>query len=228
MFEFKFILLTTANILYIFCYGVRDVLWLRLLAVAAMVLLLPYYAVHELWDCICWQIVFIAINVYWIVAIVRERQPPKMTKAESQLYDSVFKGSCSAKDMLRLIKKADWNEVDYGDVIIKQGTDLDKLIMIHKGRVSVQIEGEEVATLGPGNLVGEMSFLTQEKTVADVLALGKVRFLSWKRGVLEQMFDDNVPLKSAINEIIGRDLVHKLSSQGKAARIEESHSHSVF
>ena len=228
MFHFDFILLTTANVLYIFCYGVRDVLWLRLLAVAAMFLLLPYYSIHGLYECIAWQLVFIAINVYWIVAIVRERQPPQMTKAESQLYEAVFKGSCSAKDMLRLIKKADWNEVEYSDVIIKHGTDLDQLIMIHKGNVSVQIKGEEVATLGPGNLVGEMSFLTEENTAADVIALGKVRFLSWKRGVLEGLFEDNVSLKSAINEIIGRDLVHKLSSQGKSARIEESHSHSVF
>ena len=96
-------LLNIANIVYIFCYGVRDVLWLRILAVAAMLLLVPYYV----WGpnglqlhCVCWQAVFIGINMAWIVYIILQRRPPKMNEDQKKIYQSVFKGSCTPKDML--------------------------------------------------------------------------------------------------------------------------------
>ncbi len=83
----NFILLNTANVLYIFCYGVRDVLWLRVLAVSAMFLLLPFYAnqLEPMYECMGWQAVFIAINAFWIIVIIRERRPPVMTEAETRV-----------------------------------------------------------------------------------------------------------------------------------------------
>jgi hypothetical protein len=73
------ILLNTANVLYVFCYGVRDVLWLRIFAIAAMTLSLPFYAnqIEPMISCMIWQIVFIAINAYWVVVIIRERLLPQ-------------------------------------------------------------------------------------------------------------------------------------------------------
>ncbi len=62
-----------------------------------------------------------------------------------------------------------------------------------------------------------MSFLTQNKTVADVVAIGPVRYLAWSREALEGLFASKLELKSAIHEIIGRDLVEKLTLQGDAA-----------
>ena len=184
------ILLNTANVLYIFCYAVRDVLWLRILAVTAMVLLLPFYALQDkpMIECMAWQFVFIAINAFWIVVIFRERRPPQMNAEEEQLYESVFKGMCSPQDMLRLIAKADWNQARDGTYLIRHNTDLDKLLLLCDGRVSVRINGDSVATLESGHLMGEMSFLTQNKTVADVISLGPVRYLSWERHVLESLF----------------------------------------
>lgn len=213
------ILLTTANLLYIFCYCVRDVLWLRILAVAAMVLLLPYYAnqPEPMTGCMIWQFFFITINVYWIIKIFRERRPPTMTAVEQRLYDTVFKGCCSPYDMLRLVEKASWNEAHDGNNIIKRNSELDQLLLIQEGVVSVQVEGREVASLNQGNLIGEMSFMTRNKTVADVVATGPVRYLSWHRDVLEALFQTKVELKSAIHEVIGRDLVHKLTSQNPQA-----------
>lgn len=216
------ILLNTANIIYIFCYGVRDVLWLRILAVSAMLLLMPYYAIFQMYSCLIWQVVFIAINVVWIVIILRARRPPKMTNEEQKLYESVFDGCCSPKDMLQLISRAKWIRADNGECLIKRETDLDQLLLIYSGNVSVQVQGKEVTTLKSGNLVGEMSFLTQNKTAADVLAQGPVRYLSWHRNELEKLFDNKVELKSAINELIGRDLVQKLTSQNTKAELTKT------
>ena len=220
----NFILLNTANVLYIFCFGVRDVLWLRILAVAAMFLLLPFYALQPvpMTDCIVWQMVFIVINVYWIVIIVRERRPPSMTEEEQLLYNNVFKGCCSPKGMLRLIEQSEWNQAEFGTKLIARKADLDQLLLIQSGNVSVQVKGKEVTVLNAGNLVGEMSFLTKGKTVADVIATGPVRYLSWRRDVLEKLFETKAELKSAIHEIIGRDLVQKMTAQDPRLDLTES------
>ena len=208
------VLLNTANVLYVFCYGVRDVLWLRILAVIAMLLLIPYYAnqIEPMTSCIYWQAIFIAVNAFWIVVIFRDRRPPVMTEAEQHLYDSVFKGCCSPNDMLRLVAEAKWNEAGDGVRLIKRRTDLNQLLLIHNGVVSVQVDGQEVATLESGNLVGEMSYLSRNKTNADVFTRGTVQYLSWSREVLEELFNGKVELKSAMYEIVGRDLVRKLTS----------------
>ena len=213
-----------SNILYVFCYGVRDVLWLRILAVAAMVLLLPYYAMQvvPLWECMIWQVVFIAINVYWIVVIFRERRPPTMTEDEQLLYVDVFQGCCSARDMKRLISEADWETVKDGTCLIKHNTDPKKLFIIRQGRVAVQVDGQHIAYCGKDSLVGDMSFLTHEKTVADVIAVGTVHYLSWPREALERQFDSKVELKSAIHEIIGRDLIRKLIIKGQTGEPVET------
>jgi hypothetical protein len=208
------ILLNAANILYIFCYGVRDVLWLRILAVAAMLLLLPYYALQivPMTECMIWQGVFIAINVYWIIVIIRERRPPQLSDDELRLFVDVFQGCCSARDMQRLVAAASWETAADGAVLIKHNTDPKKLFIIRKGRASVQVNGEHIAFCGKDNIVGDMSFLTHEKTVADVIADGPVEYLSWPRDVLERMFESKAELKSAIHEVIGRDLIKKLIS----------------
>ncbi len=189
-------------------------MWLRILAVAAMFLLLPYYALQPvpMTECMLWQFVFIAINVYWIIVIIRERRPPQMTEAEKLLYIDVFQGCCSARDMQRLISQANWEQVDDGTVLIKHNTDPKKLMIIREGRASVQVNGQHIAFCEKNSVVGDMSFLTHEKTSADVIADGPVRYLSWPRDVLERLFESKVELKSAIHEVIGRDLIKKLIS----------------
>ena len=65
-----------ANVLYLASYSVRDILWLRLLTVVASLLLIPYYAMQPvpLAPAIAWNVVFIAINTYWIIKLLIERR----------------------------------------------------------------------------------------------------------------------------------------------------------
>ena len=209
------VFLTIANILYVICYGVRDVLWLRIMAVAAMVLIMPYYLFHHetpMFEPIVWNILFVVINAFWIVLIIRERRPPKLNDDEKKLYEMVFESRCTAKNMLRLLAKAEWKDVDDHEVLIEQGSNSGDLVLIHSGAASVQVKGRQLAELGAGDFVGEMSFLTGDPAVANVVSLGPVRYLKWDRRVMDQLFEDRLELKSAMHEVIGHDLVQKLTS----------------
>jgi len=57
--------LAAANVLLLVGYSIREVLWLRLLAVASSLIAIPYYALQPmpLRPPILWNIVFAAINL---------------------------------------------------------------------------------------------------------------------------------------------------------------------
>ena len=209
------ILLNSANVLYVFCFGVRDVLWLRILAIAAMLLLLPFYANQNepMISCMVWQLVFISINVYWVVVIIRERLPPTMTNEEQELFDSIFKECCSAREMLRLISYGIWKEAESGTTVIQANTRQDELILIQDGCVVVQLKENEFINCHKGSLLGAVSYFRNEETLVDCIAETPVRYLSWHRKKLDEIFKSKPELKSAIYEVVGRDLLQKIIFQ---------------
>ena len=221
--EMALIFLNAANIMYVVCYAVRDVLWLRVFCVTAICTIMPYY----LWGtgevqmgCIWWNLLFLAINSYWIVVIIKQRQPPKMTSTQKQLYSDVFERSCSAQEMLKLLSAAKWIDFEAGQTVINKSSDPNGLVLIAEGTANVIVEKELVARLGRGDFVGEMSYLTGEPAVADVVASCHMKTIRWEKSELENVFDGRPELKSAINEIVGRDLVQKLvSSESKVPEL---------
>jgi hypothetical protein len=55
-----------ANVLLLVAYSVRDILWLRLFAVGASLISIPYFLLQptKLWAPLSWSVVFAAINLF--------------------------------------------------------------------------------------------------------------------------------------------------------------------
>jgi CRP-like cAMP-binding protein len=69
-------------------------------------------------------------------------------------------------------------DVPAGDVLVRQGrTDAREFFVIVSGEADVQIYGRSVATLGPGDVVGEMAMLDQGPRTATVAALTDMHLL---------------------------------------------------
>ncbi len=99
-----------ANILYAASYLVRDILWLRALAVTAAASSIPYFYLQptpQFWP-IFWQCAFIAINLVHAVALVRERMPVDMTESEKRLHLLAFR-TLRPRELLRLSRTAQWH-----------------------------------------------------------------------------------------------------------------------
>ncbi len=207
--------LITANILYLICYGVRDVLWLRIFCVTAMCTIMPYYFWGEprmLLYCILWNVAFLIINLFWIVVIIRQRRPPKMTDHQKRLYSDVFEKSCTPQEMLKLLSIANPETAAIGGKIVQKSSYPNGLMLVDQGAAHVFVGEDLVAKLGRGDFVAEMSYLTGEPAVADVVAATPLKYLKWSRIELEKLFAGRPELKSALNEIVGRNLVGKLTS----------------
>src|SRR6059058_3130782 len=66
-----------ANILLLVAYSVRDVLWLRLFAVASALVAIPYFLLQPapLWAALAWSALFAVINALQSWRLYLERRP---------------------------------------------------------------------------------------------------------------------------------------------------------
>ena len=71
--------------------------------------------------------------------------------------------------------KLERRSLDAGEALITQGEEGQDLFLILDGVVDVEVDGEEVAELGPGALIGEMGLLEGGKRTASVFATTPVR-----------------------------------------------------
>jgi Popeye protein conserved region len=109
------LLIHVANVLYLFAFMVRDILWLRMLTVVATICLIPYYYFQpeSMMIPIYWNIVFMVLNIYWICRLLLERLPVKLSADEQRLCELVFR-TMSPREMIKLLKLATWENAEAG------------------------------------------------------------------------------------------------------------------
>src|SRR5438132_4659750 len=81
-----------ANVLLVVAYSVRDILWLRLFAVGASLISIPYFVLQPttLWAPLSWSVVFAAINLLQSWRLYVERRPVQLTAEEEEIQGIVF------------------------------------------------------------------------------------------------------------------------------------------
>ncbi|HZS40286.1 MAG TPA: cyclic nucleotide-binding domain-containing protein [Polyangia bacterium] len=204
-------LIHVANVLFLCSYLVRDILWLRLLSVIAGFCLIPYFYFQSppLWQPILWNVVFISLNAFQIARLLRERRPVRFSDEEQRLYQMVFR-SLTPREFAKLLKLAHWSEAAPAECLVEQNQVLKRMMVIYSGLATVKVGDAAVAQLQPGRLVGEMSFLTGEKTSASVWTALRTRYVAWPADDLKRFLADNHELRSALQLVIGSDLATKL------------------
>ena len=76
--------------------------------------------------------------------------------------------SMSRKDLESVGRLADEVDVPAGKTLLRQGDHGNEMYVIASGSVRVERNGKEIATLGPGQAVGEMSLLSEGPRLATV------------------------------------------------------------
>jgi len=207
-----------ANVLYVVSYLVTDIMWLRALAVAGGLSSLTWTltAPTPSLTFIGWTLVYNTINIVQIARLWRERRPVRLDAAEQVLYMAAFR-TLTPREFQRLLAAGRWHEAPAKTVLIEEGTSPGHMCVLASGRAAVKVGGHEIATLGPGQFAGEMSYLTGARTTAAVETVEPVRFVSWATPDLEQFLGKHPELRAALQMALGRDLATKLGGdRGKA------------
>jgi CRP-like cAMP-binding protein len=103
--------------------------------------------------------------------------------------------------LLRWVREVDLAD---GDVLFEQGAMPHDLFVIEEGSVEVRRDGRSVATLGPGEVVGEMALLKLERRWASVIAAGHVRAVALGADDLNSMSEQMPELADRLRETMLR------------------------
>src|ERR1700746_734722 len=111
-----------ANILLLAASSVRDILWLRLFAVASSLAAIPYFVFQPtpLWVPIAWSAVFAAINLFQSWRLFAERRPVKLTAEEEQVHQLVFE-DLPPRKVLQVLSVGAWTTAKTGERMIERG-----------------------------------------------------------------------------------------------------------
>ena len=206
-------LINIANILYLFSYLVRDILWLRILTVIAASCLIPYFYFRPdpLIIAIYWNLLFTSLNIFWIGRLLVERRPVQLSGNDLRLYQLVFR-CLTPREMQQLLKLGRWEKAAEQECFISQGNTLDRLMVICSGKACVMKDGKAVEELGDGQFIGGIPFISENSAPADVIALEETYYMSWPKKELKAFLEGKAELHTALQLTLGFDLSKRLEA----------------
>jgi CRP/FNR family transcriptional regulator, cyclic AMP receptor protein len=98
----------------------------------------------------------------------------------------------SPDEARRLATYATETSIAEGQILMKQGDYSVELIAVEEGTAEVIRDGQKIASLGPGDLIGEMGLLERRPRSADVIATSPMRVLKLTHWEIRRMSADTV------------------------------------
>jgi hypothetical protein len=204
-----------ANILLLLAYSVREILWLRVLAVASSLAAIPYFFLQPtpLWAAFGWSVLFAGINVFQAWRLLVERRPVKLTAEEEEVRKLVFR-DFPPKKVLQVIGVGTWVSASPGERLIEAGKPLESLSLIVRGKVHVTHEGRPLGALGPGEIVGSALLLSGARAEVDAVTAEATRTIRWNAATLDRYLDANPDTRNLFQRHLARDLAGKVARLG--------------
>jgi CRP/FNR family cyclic AMP-dependent transcriptional regulator len=97
---------------------------------------------------------------------------------------------------------AESKEVEEGDVVMEEGGFSRELLAIEDGTAEVTRDGEHIADLGPGDVVGEAGMLDDSMRSATVTATSRLRVISLGHFEVQRLKKDAPDVYSRIQELV--------------------------
>jgi CRP-like cAMP-binding protein len=98
----------------------------------------------------------------------------------------------SDEEARRLAAFATETSVAEGQILMKEGDYSTELIGIEEGTADVVRDGKTIASLGQGDVIGEMGLLTREPRNASVIATSPMRVVKLTHWEVKRMSDETV------------------------------------
>ena len=203
------IIIHLAYLITFIALSIRDVLFLRIvLSVACCLQVVYQYGFNNNPDIAFWNASFLAINLFQVVKIIKERSPVKIPDDIVDIYRTKF-SDMTHREFLYLWslgKQKDVNDV----TLINEGEYQKSLFLILSGTAAVSRDSRVIATLHRPEFVGEISFITREPASADVDAKSKLYYIEWDQEDLRRLKLQNSQFWTKLNQCLGEDLAKKI------------------
>jgi len=200
-----------ANIILLVGYSVRDILWLRLLAVASSLISIPYFVLQPtpLRTPIIWSALFAAINLFQSWRLFVERRPVKLTPEEEAVRRLAFP-DLPPRKVLQVLGLGVWTTEKIGERLIRSGKNPDTISLIVRGKVRIEKGERGLGELVAGNFVGSALLLSGIPSDVDAVVIEPVRAMRWEVSTLESYLNANPETRVAMLRHLSRDLSGKV------------------
>jgi len=200
-----------ANVLLLLAYSVRDILWLRLLALTSSLVAIPFFALQPtpMWAPLTWSFVFASINLFQSWRLLLERRPIKLTTEEKELRRLAFQ-DLPARKMLQVASVGSWITAESGERLLEHGKRVDAISLIVRGKVRVTRGDRVLGDLVAGNIVGSALLLSGVPADVDAVVVDPIRAMRWEADTLERYLAANPETRNIMQRHLARDLSRKL------------------
>jgi hypothetical protein len=200
-------------------YWLTNIYWLRVTAVIGLCFEIAYFVLVSggaLYTGIGWDAIFIAINLFHLLRLTRERMRARLAADDRDLLRALFDGLDDAQIGM-LLNSASWHKAPEGEQLTVEGAPVPALMLIAAGQVSVEVGDQIVARMGPGSFIGEMAFLTGGDASETVTATHPTRMMKLEQSRLKTLLVIDSQIAAVLHRLLGADLAQKLRSRNKAA-----------
>jgi signal transduction histidine kinase len=195
----------------------NDMGWLRAIAIAAGLIRIVNRAFFEIDPIIVfWEVIFVAVNVGQLMILWYYARRHRFEEHETHFAESMPKG-VERRTIRRLLKLASLRNAEPGDRLTTEGAPVADLLFIADGVAQIERDGQIVAVCGPGDFLGEMSFVSGAPASATAVVARPLRYLAFDQMKLRAALDADNDLRQAMDAAFNRNLVGKLAKSGQGA-----------
>jgi len=121
--------------------------------------------------------------------------------------------TCTRLELNQLVTLTAVREVGAGQHLSRKGDPPREFMVLVEGKAEVVRHGEALASLGPGDFVGEMSLLDRTERVATVTALEPTRLLVMTGASFDLLLRDQPSFARNLLVVVSRRLRHVLETR---------------
>lgn len=121
----------------------------------------------------------------------------------------------------RLLDLSDLQRFPADAILTREGDAVTRLLYVADGIVKIEHGGRVVAICGPGDYIGELSYLSGNAASATAVVVKPVRVLSFEQSRLAAAIKVDVPLRRALESALNRNLAGKLVRANETGALAE-------
>lgn len=158
------------------------------------------------------------VNIYHIVMIILGKRQIKLESHLEYIYSKVFP-RITKIEFKRLFDCGFTRSYDRGFQLIDQDENPEAIFLILSGSADIYMDEQFVARLEKGEFIGEMGFLTGQKTSATVVMAENSKVQYWDINELKLYLSKNPKLLPDFHSAIGNQLIKRLISSSQKASL---------
>ena len=203
--------LHASNITRVFSFSAKDVLWLRVFAILASLIGLPYFYLQPtvLWEPLVWAFLFMTINAYHVWRLWMERRPVELSSDEARLYDLTF-FPLSARQFVELARLGRWTDQKAGDVLLRSDEPIGELAVPLTESVDATVAGRHFGRFPAGAIIGASALSDSRLPQLEAIAGESCRVLRIPIAAVKQRAQRDSQLARTIDRVAREDLARKL------------------